>query len=85
VTRDGETNSLPGNNVVVRLKKFSLKKEIFRWRIGSIRTLGIIAEFFWYNLKRQRLKHNPKNVFWRKVIVLDYSSRQEEPCVMNGE
>jgi hypothetical protein len=47
--------------------------------------LGIIAEFFWYNLKRQRLKHNPKNVFWRKVIVLDYSSRQEEPSVMNGE
>jgi hypothetical protein len=26
VTRDGETNSLPGNNVVVPLKKFSLQK-----------------------------------------------------------
>jgi hypothetical protein len=26
VTRDGETNSLPGSNVALRLKKFSFQK-----------------------------------------------------------
>jgi hypothetical protein len=38
VTRDDETNSLPGNNVVVGLKKFSLQifdKSLLNFKFGN--------------------------------------------------